>query len=153
MFSDISERRLLKWAPLSFCLSVYLFDLINAFDKLYLLSPQADLNHFSSIACHWWGINDISFSWKSNKSFACYGNNQVPQTYNKKMLVIIVHPFSFDQMFLELADKVDMDEISNKFEKWPDQIINLRVMTRLLLKKPLFDFVISVTHLGLIGSF
>ena len=35
--------------------------------------------------------------------------------------------FSFDQMFLKLTNKVDMDEISVKFENWPDRIINLRV--------------------------
>ena len=34
--------------------------------------------------------------------------------------------FSFDWLFLKLADKVDMDEILNKFDNWPDQIINFR---------------------------
>ena len=43
-------------------------------------------------------------------------------------------------MFLELAGKMDMDEISNKFENWPDQIIILTVNSPWLLKKPLFDF-------------
>ena len=33
--------------------------------------------------------------------------------------------FSFDWMFLKLAGKVDMDEILDEFENWPDQIINL----------------------------
>ena len=33
--------------------------------------------------------------------------------------------FSFDVRFLKLADKADMDEISNKFKNWPDMIINL----------------------------
>ena len=28
--------------------------------------------------------------------------------------------FSFARMFLKLADKVEMDEISNKFENWPN---------------------------------
>ena len=36
--------------------------------------------------------------------------------------------FSFNQMFLKLADKVDMDEISIKFENWSDRIVNLRIM-------------------------
>ena len=35
--------------------------------------------------------------------------------------------FSFDRMFLKLTDKLGMDEISDKFETWPDRIINLRV--------------------------
>ena len=48
-------------------------------------------------------------------------------------------------MFLKLADKVDMDEISNKFENWPDRIVNLRVTSPWLLKKPLFDFVFSMS--------
>ena len=30
-------------------------------------------------------------------------------------------------MFLKLADKMDMDKISVKFENWSDQITNLRV--------------------------
>ena len=36
--------------------------------------------------------------------------------------------FSFDQV-LKLADKVDMDEISNGFDNWSVLIINLRVMS------------------------
>ena len=44
-----------------------------------------------------------------------------------------------------------MDEITEKFENWPDQIINLRVMSPSLLKKLLFDFVISLTHSVYIG--
>ena len=51
---------------------------IHTFDQLYLHSPQADLNHFSSIAYLWWGIDDISFSWKSSENFGCYGNHKVP---------------------------------------------------------------------------
>ena len=34
---------------------------------------------------------------------------------------------SFDRLFLKLADKMNMDTISNKFENWPDRIIDLRV--------------------------
>ena len=45
------------------------------------------------------------------------------------------YSFSFDRMCLKLADKVDMDEILRKFEKWPDWIINLRVTSPCLLKK------------------
>ena len=33
--------------------------------------------------------------------------------------------FSFDQIFLKLADKLDMDKILDEVENWPDQIINL----------------------------
>ena len=58
--------------------------------------------------------------------------------------------FSFDRMFLKLADKMDMDEISDKIENRLDLIINLRVTTPWLLKTLLFDFVISVTHSVLI---
>ena len=49
-------------------------------------------------------------------------------------------------MFLKLADKVDMEEILNKLENWPDRIINLRDTSPWLVKKRLFDFVISITH-------
>ena len=38
-----------------------------------------------------------------------------------------------------------MDEISDKFGNWPDRIINLRVTSPWLLKKPLFGFVISMS--------
>ena len=100
---------------------------IHTSDQLYLHSLQADLNHFSSIACLWWGMDDISFSWKSNENFGCYGIDLLWENacnHHKS--------FSYDRMFLKLADlkladKVDMDKISNKFENWPDQIINLRV--------------------------
>ena len=47
---------------------------------------------------------------------------------------------------------MDMDEISENFEKWPDRIINLRVTHLWLLRKPLFDFVISITCSVLVGS-
>ena len=48
-------------------------------------------------------------------------------------------------MFLKPADKMDMDEISHELENWPDRIINLRVRSPCLQKKPLFDFVINIT--------
>ena len=35
--------------------------------------------------------------------------------------------FSFDRIHLKLADKVDMDEISEEFKNWPDRIINLEL--------------------------
>ena len=35
--------------------------------------------------------------------------------------------FSFDWIILKLADKVDMDEVFNKFENCQDQIIYFRV--------------------------
>ena len=60
--------------------------------------------------------------------------------------------FSFARIFLKLADQVDMDEISDKLKNWPDWIIDLRVTSPWLLKKHLFDFVISITHSVLIGS-
>ena len=46
--------------------------------------------------------------------------------------------FTFDQLFLKFADKVGMDDISDKFETWPDW--SIRIMSSGLLKKPLFDF-------------
>ena len=55
-------------------------------------------------------------------------------------------------MLLKLTDKMDMDEISNKFENWPDRIINNGDTLPWLLKKPLFDFFISITHSVLIRS-
>ena len=60
--------------------------------------------------------------------------------------------FSFDLIFLKPADMVDMDKISNNFINWLDQIISLRVMSPWLLKKPLFDFVISITNPVLVRS-
>ena len=35
--------------------------------------------------------------------------------------------YSFDQVFLKLADKANIGEITNKFEAWPDLNICLRV--------------------------
>ena len=60
--------------------------------------------------------------------------------------------FSFDQIFLKLSDKEDMDEISDKIENWPDRLINPIVTSPGLLKKPLIDYVISITCSVLIGS-
>ena len=37
--------------------------------------------------------------------------------------------FSFDQRFVKLANKVEMDEILDEFTNWPDQIISFRVMS------------------------
>ena len=51
---------------------------------------------------------------------------------------------SFDPIFLKFADKVDMDKISHEFETWPDWIICLRFALPLLLKKKVFDFIISI---------
>ena len=48
----------------------------------------------------------------------------------KKASVWIYHrynSFSFDQMFLKRGDNVDINEICDKFENWPDRMINLRV--------------------------
>ena len=60
----------------------------------------------------------------------------------------------FDQMFLKLPEQVDMDEILEEFENWPDQIMDLRVMSLIAVKAswPLFDFVISVTCSVLLES-
>ena len=60
--------------------------------------------------------------------------------------------FNFDRIILTLADKMDMDEIWDEFENWPNRIIYVRVTSPWLLKKPLFDFVISISHSVLIGS-
>ena len=43
--------------------------------------------------------------------------------------------FSLDGMFLKLADKVDMYEIFNEFETWPDQIICLLSYILLIVEK------------------
>ena len=43
--------------------------------------------------------------------------------------------FSFDMIFLTLADKVDIDEILDVFENWPDRIIILKVMPPELRRK------------------
>ena len=48
----------------------------------------------------------------------------------EKGFVLLCHQynsFSFDKLFLKLADKEDMVEISDEFENWPDQIIINRV--------------------------
>ena len=54
-------------------------------------------------------------------------------------------------MYLKLVDNVDKDKMSDKFKNLPDGIIN-RVMSLRLLKKPLFDFITSITHSVLIRS-
>ena len=41
------------------------------------------------------------------------------------ILDFIISIFSFDRIILKLADKVDMDEVLDKFENCPDQIIRL----------------------------
>ena len=58
--------------------------------------------------------------------------------------------FSFYLFFLKLVDKVDMDETSNEFEIWPDQIICLKSYLPLIadLKKPIIDFIINITHIS-----
>ena len=53
--------------------------------------------------------------------------------------------FNFDWIFLKVADKVDIDEISDKLENWSHRIINHRVTSLDFRKKPLFDFVVSRT--------
>ena len=55
--------------------------------------------------------------------------------------------FSFNRIFLKLADKVDMDEVWDVCEKWPDKIILLRILSLWL-----FDFVLSITCSVLVGS-
>ena len=50
----------------------------STFSQLYLHSLQACLSHFSSVAWFWWGIDGISFSWKSNANLGCYGNQKIP---------------------------------------------------------------------------
>ena len=55
---------------------------------------------------------------------------------------------------MQFADKVDIGEISNEFDTWPDRIINLRITLTSFdcLKKSLFDFVISISRLVLMRS-
>ena len=56
--------------------------------------------------------------------------------------------FIFDLIFIKLAVKLYMNE-SDKFENWPDWIINLKSFSHLIAgKKPLFD---CLTHSVLIG--
>ena len=61
--------------------------------------------------------------------------------------------FSFDLVILKLADKVDMDEVLDKLENCPDQIIYFSVTSTWLLKMPIFDLVIGTAPLVLIRSF
>ena len=63
----------------------------------------------------WQPQGSIDLQWKN----ACHHHNS----------------FSFDQMFLKLADKVDMDEILNKFENWPEWIIIILELHTLIAKK------------------
>ena len=88
---------------------------------------QADPSHFSSVACFWWAIDGISFSWKSSENFDCYDNHIVLKTFNGKMFLITI-TISVDWMFLKPPDRLDMDEILDMFKNWPDGNINLRVM-------------------------
>ena len=44
-----------------------------------------------------------------------------------------------------------MDEISDEFETWPDQIICLSNIP-LIVEKPVFDLIISMTYSVLMGS-
>ena len=54
-----------------------------------------------------------------------------------------MNSFSFNRNYLELVDKVDIDEI---LENWLNWIISLTVIViACLLKKPLFDFVTRIT--------
>ena len=39
---------------------------------------------------------------------------------NSVLLCHQYNTFSFDQIFLKLADKVDMDEILDEFKNWQD---------------------------------
>ena len=51
---------------------------VHTFDQLYLCSLQADLSHFLTVACLWYGISEISISWKFNENLGYYGNHKVP---------------------------------------------------------------------------
>ena len=65
--------------------------------------------------------------------------------------------FSFDWIFLKLADKGVvggvMDEILDDFKNCPDWIINLMRVMSLDCWKSICDFVIKITHSVLISSF
>ena len=43
--------------------------------------------------------------------------------------------FSFNCMFLKLTGNVHIDEISDKFENWPGQFINLKSYVSLITEK------------------
>ena len=83
---------------------------ISAFDQLNLHSLQSDL-FFSSIIYLWWGTDGKGFSWKSNETLAARAT-QGPKDFQWEH-----NAFSFDRIFLKVADDVDMDKISDKFEK------------------------------------
>ena len=52
---------------------------------------------------------------------------------------------SFDRIFLQLTDKVEMDEVLDEFENCPGQIIYFTVTIPWLLKMPIFNLIIGVT--------
>ena len=63
----------------------------------------------------------------------------------KKAFVCLCHQhnsFSFDRICLKLADKVDMDEILDEFENWPDRVSTVRVYCQMV--KVLFELYVHV---------
>ena len=71
------------------------------------------------------GISDVFETWPDRIIYLTYVSLIV-----KKSLYLTYHQhnlFSFDWIILKLADKVDMDEVLDKFENCPDQIIYFRV--------------------------
>ena len=124
------------WNLIKFCTCIYL-------DQIYV------------------GIVMRQFFTNIQHSYGCWLlKNFISVPYDKSLIAEKVcawlchqqNSFSFDQIFLKLADKVDMDRISDKFKTWPDCIIYLRVTSPWLLKKLIFDFIISITSSILIGS-
>ena len=114
--------------------SVFHLSSVSTFDQLYLHNLQTDLNHFSSKSCLWWGIEDISFFadihwepwllWQPQDAFNLQWENACHHHY----------PMQF---WLDVPETCS--GLGWKFgQDWK-------------LKKPFFDFVISVTHSVLIG--
>lgn len=59
---------------------------------------------------------------------------------------------SFDQIFLKLAGKWDRHKILNKFKNWSDSVFKNGVMTPLLPKLNISDFVSTIAILVLMWS-
>ena len=60
--------------------------------------------------------------------------------------------FTFNPVFVNLAHNQDSQKISDEFGFQPHQTIHVRVTCPWVLKKPIFDFVLSILHSILTGS-
>ena len=70
----------------------------------------------------------------------------------KKPIFDISITYNLDQIILKLADKVDLDEMLDKFVNCPDQIIYYSVTSTRWLKTPIFNIVFGTTPSVLIRS-